>query len=380
MAIKTLYYTILADGANPSYERHAGTQYDHNKTELQLTLDSSLYDSLLENVTDGTLSYRFDVVDGEGKLHTGQAEQLDGITLEPYALSYWVTKFGGKLKVCLVITSSNNVGTTIEFSTEIALSLENLPESDTNDDNYKSLTTLNEQTAEHAKTVKSIKDEIADLHSELSEMKSMLDCGEWVFDGNTEIDVNFVVDSTLDSDSKNAVSNSAVTQKINSVENKINKIAENMGKNENDLLFAEIRAELLLLAYPIGSYYWSANSTNPQNLFGGVWQQIKDVFMLAAGDNYSAGSVGGEASHKLTTSEMPRHAHGFRSDYNADGENFVVPTKTGGTGRSYLTSGTTSHTPAHWANSTWGTTLTGNNMAHNNMPPYLTAYCFKRIG
>ena len=48
----------------------------------------------------------------------------------------------------------------------------------------------------------------------------------------------------------------------------------------------------LLKAYPIGSYYWSENETNPSELFGGEWAQIKDVFLYAAG-SIKAGLGGG---------------------------------------------------------------------------------------
>ncbi len=380
MAINTLNYTVTADGVIPNYERRAGVQYDHNKTQLQFTLDSALYDSLLKKLAEGSLSYRLDIVDGEGNQHLGEVKSLDGITLVPFPLSYWVTKFGGKLRACLVITLTSSSTTTIEFSCETVLSLDNLPECNTTDDSYKSLTTLSEQTANYAKTVKEIKSEIIDLYRELDEMKAMLDCGEWVFDGNSELDINFIIDTELDKNSKNAVSNSAVSEKITLIENEIQNVSENIGQNMYDSIFAQMRNELMLSVHPIGSYYWSSDPTNPQNLFGGVWQQVKDVFVLAAGDNYSVGSTGGEAKHKLTSGEMPKHGHAFKSDYNADGENFVVPTKLGGSGISHLTSGTTAHTPAHWANSTWGTTQTGGNMAHNNMPPYVVAYCFKRIG
>ena len=41
----------------------------------------------------------------------------------------------------------------------------------------------------------------------------------------------------------------------------------------------------------------SVNATNPAELFGGTWEQIKDRFLLAAGDAYAAGSTGGEATH-----------------------------------------------------------------------------------
>lgn len=44
-------------------------------------------------------------------------------------------------------------------------------------------------------------------------------------------------------------------------------------------------------------------------MFGGTWEQIKDTFILAAGDTYKAGTTGGEATHILTTDEMPAHNH-----------------------------------------------------------------------
>ena len=66
---------------------------------------------------------------------------------------------------------------------------------------------------------------------------------------------------------------------------------------------------LLDKLYPVGCIYQSAKATSPAELFGGTWEQIKDRFILAAGDTYAAGSTGGEATHTLTVNEMPRHNH-----------------------------------------------------------------------
>ncbi len=382
MAIKTLNYIVTTEGVTPNYERRAGVQYDHNKTQLQFTIDSTLYNSLFENASDGEWCYRFDCYDGEGKLHLGEAKSLDGIVLEPYMLNYWVTKFGGKLKVCLVITLSNDSGTTTEFSYEVALSLENLPESDIAENDYESLSTLNRQTADYVEMTKEMKDDITNLHQELTEIKSMLDCGEWVFDSNTDvpIDVNLVVDDILDSRSNNPISNSAVADKFSSMENKINELSDGIGQSIYDSIISEMRVEIMLASHPVGSYYWSSECTNPQSLFGGVWEQVKDVFILAAGDKYAEGSTGGEVNHKLVSSEMPKHSHGFKSDYGVNGIDFVVPTATSGSGGSSIKKQESAYHPGHWASQTWGTTQSGGNQAHNNMPPYLVAYCFKRIG
>lgn len=111
---------------------------------------------------------------------------------------------------------------------------------------------------------------------------------------------------------------------------------------------------------PIGSVYISVSSTNPSTYFGGTWEQIKDKFLLCCGNTYTAGSTGGEATHKLTVDEMPSHNHGFGGWidwYSKGGSTGII-----GTGTS---AGTTSSK--------------GGNQPHNNMPPYLAVYVWKRI-
>ena len=65
---------------------------------------------------------------------------------------------------------------------------------------------------------------------------------------------------------------------------------------------------LLLAAHPVGSVYQSTVATSPESLFGGTWEEIRDVFLLAAGTR-TAGNAGGEETHTLTVSEMPSHGH-----------------------------------------------------------------------
>ena len=115
--------------------------------------------------------------------------------------------------------------------------------------------------------------------------------------------------------------------------------------------------------YPVGSIYMSVNSANPSIIFGGTWEQIKDKFLLACGNNFSNGSSGGEINHTLTIEEMPKHYHdrGSYTDSPNTGNNYYVYVKGG---NSYGSS---------------QTSLVGNNMPHNNMPPYLAIYIWKRI-
>ena len=122
------------------------------------------------------------------------------------------------------------------------------------------------------------------------------------------------------------------------------------------------------LIYPIGAIYLSVSATNPAILFGGKWEQIKDRFLLAAGDTYAIGTTGGEATHKLTIEEMPSHKHQIKTN-NDDWNNSAG-------GGNY---GTTHDGANPWYNTNWYTENSGGNAAHNNMPPYLTVYMWKRV-
>ena len=78
----------------------------------------------------------------------------------------------------------------------------------------------------------------------------------------------------------------------------------------NQLFFQTAGTNFVLdNVYPIGSIYMNVNSTNPGTLFGGTWEQIQGRFLLGMSSSYPAGSQGGEASHTLTTEEMPSHGH-----------------------------------------------------------------------
>lgn len=80
-------------------------------------------------------------------------------------------------------------------------------------------------------------------------------------------------------------------------------------KNVNDT--NSVYFKLMKLIYPVGSLYWSSQNTNPSSLFGGTWVQIKDKFILSAGDTYSNGATGGTATFTLTTANLPSHTHSF---------------------------------------------------------------------
>lgn len=152
---------------------------------------------------------------------------------------------------------------------------------------------------------------------------------------------------------------------------------------------------LIDVIHPVGSYYITENSANPSALFGGKWEQIKDRFILAAGDTYDKGSSGGEAAHKLTVSEMPGHSHTV-SNKTLTGKvwNYAVQSKSVNVSCSGICSegagftegvgyaaGTFTGSDGFTINATHNHSISaeGGNYAHNNMPPYITAYIWKRI-
>lgn len=132
-------------------------------------------------------------------------------------------------------------------------------------------------------------------------------------------------------------------------------------------------AERLLDIYPIGSIYMSVNSTSPASLFGGTWEQLQDRFLLAAGSTYSAGSTGGEATHTLTENEMPTHEH---KGITIAGNKLTCWSDSGSGGvfdMSSLFNGSGNNINDFLAEPV------GGGAAHNNMPPYLAVYMWKRV-
>ena len=122
------------------------------------------------------------------------------------------------------------------------------------------------------------------------------------------------------------------------------------------------------IVYPVGAIYMSVSSTSPEILFGGKWEQIQNRFLLAAGSSYTAGKTGGEATHKLTANEMPAHSHAIYSGYGDIVSNVSDAYR-------YQTWGSSDR---GWKTGNLGTNSIGGGAAHNNMPPYLVVYMWKR--
>lgn len=159
--------------------------------------------------------------------------------------------------------------------------------------------------------------------------------------------------------------------------------------------------------YPVGSIYISVNDNfNPNNVFPGTWESFGKGRTLVGVDTsepefQSSEDTGGEKTHALTVDELPEHNHdvtvenkelkGSVWNFAGQGATFGPGNSTsgvfskGGDGTCFYPSSTGKATgvndgfvldATHKHTATSGNT--GSRMAHNNMPPYITVYMWKR--
>lgn len=168
------------------------------------------------------------------------------------------------------------------------------------------------------------------------------------------------------------------------IENNVNKkdvFDPNLSDEAKSIGYPSLKL-LVNLIHPVGSFYISSNPTEPSKIFGGTWEQIKDVFLLSAGDIYSAGTTGGEAEHKLTVDEMPSHEghlYGNEEPFPPNGPDsyFMVSGPGIDSGlfakykdRPYIVTAGNEVIIKGFSR--------GGTEPHNNMPPYLAVYMWRR--
>lgn len=126
------------------------------------------------------------------------------------------------------------------------------------------------------------------------------------------------------------------------------------------------------LFFPVGMKVISRVS--PASLIGGTWEMLEEGrTLVAAGENYPVGSVGGEKNHTLVVSETPSHAHigaaGDKQTPDSGATKFypytLLAKSNTGDGISYYWDGSTNYV--------------GGDKPHNNMPPYISEYIWTRI-
>ena len=149
--------------------------------------------------------------------------------------------------------------------------------------------------------------------------------------------------------------------------------------NEGDIWF-DTSKNFMDTVYPVGSIYMSVNPTSPAALFGGSWEAIQGRFLIGKDNEQfiTAGAMGGEAQTTLPVNQMPAHkghlygngdavwsttsedtyymASGLLSKYGKD--------------RPYIVRAGNEAVPRGFTR--------GGDQPHNNLPPYLVVYMWKR--
>ena len=150
-----------------------------------------------------------------------------------------------------------------------------------------------------------------------------------------------------------------------------NKTTADLGISYNDLddkPSIPTLATIFNAVYPVGSIFISTSNANPGTIFGGTWVAFgsgKTLVGVDSGDtDFNASEkTGGEKTHALTINEMPSHNHDklkLRWSTNT-GANAVYGSNGSGSGSEYDSQA-----------------YEGGDQPHNNMPPFITAYFWKR--
>ena len=181
---------------------------------------------------------------------------------------------------------------------------------------------------------------------------------------------------------------------------------------------AAAKKKVLEMVFPVGSFYMSVSSaTSPATLLGfGQWTPVSGRFLFASNSTHSAGQSGGEEAHTLTVNEMPSHTHNATTTQNGlhthsegsaghhrhTGGDDISKTKSfdacSGNGNPWALgygdgcyNGQRSGFYTDWQGEhrhtidaagahahTVNVGSAGGNAPHNNMPPYLSVYMWRR--
>ena len=181
-------------------------------------------------------------------------------------------------------------------------------------------------------------------------------------------------------------------------------ILRNRAGAEIDAGVLNVDSATILQSMPVGYVYISVDPTSPATLFGaGTWQRIAQGRMLVGQDPSqtefdTVEETGGEKTHTLTTGELPAHTHAIDHDHptttsSANGNHtHTLERKTAvGTSTGVARGGTTASADGTTAAVTDHTHTVdipafsgasgsvGSGTAHNNLPPYLVVYMWKRV-
>lgn len=407
MAVRKFEFTVKEDGIAPATEQKVSIQTEHAATELVFSIEDKLFTKLQTEKGSGSLVYRFDCYDSSGGTVSTDASPLESKTVT-LSVGESITRHGGKAAVYLVITAygADNKTTLELLSYPARLRFENIPEAGAdNGASRESFSTLAstakgaaenaaasaEAAAESAASAADAKAAAEEAKTQTAAARVAIESGsEFLFDGggaDESLIIECVTDPALSETSGNPVANKAISARFKQVDTAVAAKADSSAvaaaisaaiEQAKSGIISSAKTAALDAAHPIGSIYLSVSETSPAAVFGGAWERIAKGrtligAMLSSDADYDADfaplSTGGEKVHTLTADEMPAHSHGFTgvnesSTMTDSAGNYPI--------RMYPDKA------ANWNNGS-GIAETGGGQAHNNMPPYLAVYIWKRV-
>lgn len=214
--------------------------------------------------------------------------------------------------------------------------------------------------------------DVGDLAVRVHDLEGEMDTVNGKIDG---LNVPQMQQSITQLESEMDTAQGDITQLQTDVSGKVDK-EDGKGLSSNDYTDADkakvdsalqsTLSEIMLAIYPVGAIYLSTSSANPSILFGGTWEAWGGGRVPVGVDTSNLKYLlpnmqGGEETHTLTVDEMPAHTH-WIPQHDSSGS-------------------TMAWTPeVQNANYAYGseTTSRGGSQAHNNMPPYITCYMWRR--
>lgn len=148
----------------------------------------------------------------------------------------------------------------------------------------------------------------------------------------------------------------------------------------------------VLEQFPIGSIFITTTNTNPSTFIGGTWESFGTGRTLVGIDTSQTEfntvlKTGGEKSHTLTQKELPYHGeHLYQyfgapetEDNGAEGGNYYMDINSTMAQNLFINYKNREYT--RFANNEAGIKRHKGNaedLAHNNLQPYITVYMWKR--
>ena len=185
-----------------------------------------------------------------------------------------------------------------------------------------------------------------------------------------DIKVRDVINKVLGFTDSNTIK---IDTKTKDIDTNIKTLHDSIIGTDGNVVFYN-KQEVFLAVHPVGSIFLSTDGTEPAGLYGGTWEQIKDVFLLGAGDTYPAESTGGNTihTHELDKLVATIYPGGLYFDYKYVDSDLWES--------NYTNSVPNGEAPPKQETYNNGIEVVGKpTKASSNMPPYYSIYIWRRI-